>query len=284
VSAKSTPADVHVPPRDIHFNVNAAKTGHWLSGDPIGTAVFNALSITFPDGERVFIDAVRAFRDGLPPKLAEDVKGFIAQESIHSREHHALNQLIDRELYPVAEIETEFRERIAFARSRGPMRMLLSTIALEHFTAMMADMHAKHLDLFDGADPEIEKMWRWHAMEETEHKAVAFDVFMHATQHWSPFQRYMRRCITMALITFLFTRNITDFAAKLLTADGYSYKDALKAVKRYVWREPGIFSRGWRTYFAWYRPGFHPWDEDNRVLVAHWKAEFDADATAPVPA
>jgi len=278
--AKTTPADVNVPPRDIHFDVEAAKSGHWLGGDPVGTAVFNALSLTFPDGERVFIDAVRHYRDRVSGKLSEDVKGFIAQEAIHSREHHRLNQLIDRERYPVAEIEAAVRERVAFARSRGPIRMLISTIALEHFTAMMAEAHARHIDLFAKADPGIERMWRWHAMEETEHKAVAYDVFMAVTKHWLPLQRYLRRTLAMAMITMLFTSNIIHYACLLLQADGYSYKDARKAVRRFVWREPGIFSRGWKTYFAWYRPGFHPWDQDTRALVASWKAEFDADVSA----
>lgn len=281
MTAKSTPADVHMPPRDIHFDVEAAKSGHWLGGDPVGTAVFNALSLTFPDGERMFIDAVRHYRDRVSGKLKDDVKGFIAQEAIHSREHHHLNQLIDREKYPVAEVEAGAKERVAYARSRGPMGMLISTIALEHFTAMMADSHARHADLFENADPGIERMWRWHAMEETEHKAVAYDVFLEVTKDWPPIKRYLRRTIAMALITYLFSARIVHYAALLLTADGYTYKDAKKAVRRYVWKTPGIFSRNKKTYFAWYRPGFHPWDEDNRALVASWKAEFDAEvATA----
>lgn len=286
MTAKTTPADVTIPPRDLHFDVAAARNRHWLGGDPVGTAVFNALSLTFPDGERMFVDAVRHYRGQVSGKLAEDVKGFIAQEFIHSREHHHLNELIDRERYPVAEIEAAVKERVAFARSGGPMRILMSTIVLEHFTAMMADAHARHRDLFENTDPAIERMWRWHAMEETEHKAVAFDVFNEVTKAWSPLQRYFRRTFAMAMISYFFTRNIVHYAALLLAADGYSYKSARKAVGRYVWRTPGLFTRNAKTYFAWYRPGFHPWDEDNRALVAEWKAEFDAAAApaAAVPA
>jgi len=277
---KTTPADVDVLPRDIRFNLDEAGKGHWLGGDPVGTAVFNALSLTFPDGERMFMDAVRHYRPQLTGKLLEDVKGFIAQEAIHSREHHGLNQLIDRDRYPVAEIEAEVRQRTSFARTRGPMAMLISTIALEHFTAMMAEMHMAHQDLFEGTSPDIESLWRWHAMEETEHKAVAYDVFMEVTRDWSPFLRWRRRAISMAIITVMFTRNITRYAARLLEADGYTPKAALKAVNRYVWGRPGLFKRGWKTYFAWYRPGFHPWDQDNRPELAGWKAEFDAAAAA----
>lgn len=280
MTVKSTPADIQVPARDIRFDLAGAKNGHWLGGDPVGTAVFNALSITFPDGERMFIDAVKNYRKDLGGKLAEDVRGFIAQEAIHSREHHQLNQIIDRERYPVSEIEAAANVRIDEARSRGPMSMLMSTIALEHFTAMMADVFAENTSLFDGVSPDIERLWRWHAMEETEHKGVAFDVFMHATRHWSPLKRYARRVFAMTLITYMFTANITTFAARLLEADGYSPAEARKAVKNYVWRNPGLFSKGWRTYFSWYRPGFHPWDHDNRALIARWKEDFTTPKAA----
>jgi len=275
---KTTPGDLTVQPRDIRFSLDDARKGHWLGGDPVGTAVFNALSLTFPDGERVFMDAVKNYRHLLTGKLAEDVRGFIAQEAIHSREHHQLNSLIDRERYPVAEVEAAIRGRVELVRGRGKMAMLLSTIALEHFTAMMAEMHARHRDLFDGAPAGVEQLWRWHAMEETEHKAVAYDVFLEVTKDWPPLRRYMIRCRAMVLVTLMFTRNISRYAARLLEADGYTPKTALKAVKRFVWGNPGIFRRGWKTYLAWYRPGFHPWDQDDRALVSDWKAEFDAAA------
>ena len=278
MTAKRTPDDVVLHPRDIHFDLEAARNNHWMGGDPVATAVFNAMSLTFPDGERLFMDAVKHYRGELKGKLLDDVRDFIRQEAIHSREHHLLNELIDTQKYPVGEVLEQIRGRIKESRDRGPMGMLLSTIALEHFTAMLADLFAAQRDLFDGVEPDIERMWRWHAMEETEHKAVAYDVYMEVTKGWSPFQRYMRRCMAMAIITFLFTRNIGRYAARLLEADGYTPKAALKAVNRYLWTEPGLFARGWKIYLAWFRPGFHPWDQDNRGLVAEWKAEFDAAA------
>ena len=79
MTRKTTPADVEVSPRDIHFDASLTNSGHWLDGDPVATAVFNALSLTFPDGERLFMDAVRHYRDRVSGKLAEDVRGFIAQ-------------------------------------------------------------------------------------------------------------------------------------------------------------------------------------------------------------
>ena len=279
MTQKRTPADIAVRPRNLRFDVAPAvkgsRNGHWM-GDQVATAVFNALSLTFPDGEKMFIDAVRHFRPQLTGKLLEDVQGFIAQEGIHAREHAVLNRLVDRERYPVAEIEAMIRARIDMARERGPYAMLFSTIALEHFTAMMAEDHMAHPELFAGTPAEIERMWRWHAMEETEHKAVAFDVFLEVTKHWTPLLRWRRRMLSMMIVTWNFTRNIAKYSAMLLVAEGYSPEAARKAVRGYLWGRPGMFRRGWRTYFAWYRPGFHPWDVDNRAELAGWKAEYDA--------
>jgi len=275
MAMKQSPEDVTIIPRDIRFDVSAAQQGHWMDGDPVATAVMNTLSLTFPDGERLFIDAVRAYKDDVSGKIAQDVKDFITQEAIHSREHHMLNKVINREKYPVDRIEGMIRERIAFSRAGGPMRMLISTICLEHFTAMLADMRALHQDMFSKTDPGIERLWRWHAMEETEHKAVTYDVFMEVTKHWSPWKRYSRRCLAMALISYHFTRNIATYASWMLEADGYTPKEAQKAVKQFLWKKPGFFARGWKIWITWFKPGFHPWDHDNRELMADWKAEFD---------
>lgn len=275
IERRSQPKGLDIVPRDIRFAIEQARGTHWLGGDPVGTAVMNALSLTFPDGEKLFVDAVRHFRDRVDGMLRDEVKRFIAQEAAHSREHHALNQLVDTTKYPVAEILAHVRERIGMTRARGPYAMLLATIALEHFTAMMADLHMVHRELFENADPEITRLWRWHALEETEHKAVAYDVFMVVTRHWSPLKRYQLRCWSMAYITWQFTRNIANHAVSLLAADGYDPKTARKAVRRFLWGKPGLFRRGWRLYFAWYRPGFHPWDHDNRASIAAWRAEFE---------
>jgi predicted metal-dependent hydrolase len=282
----STPTDVSPQPRDLRFDLEAHRGTHWMNGDPVGTAVFNALSLTFPDGEKMFMDSVRHYRSRLTGRLAEDVRAFLAQEAIHAREHHALNSLIDRGRYPVAEIESRIRKRIAFARKRGPIRMLCATTALEHFTAMMAETHDLMQDkLFGRTAPELERLWRWHSLEETEHKAVAFDVFMEVTRDWPAWRRYMLRVWSMVFISFMFTRNITQYASLLLQAEGYAPREARKAVRRFLWGDPGIFRANPRTYFAWYRPGFHPWDIDNRAQMARWQAEFAAEtAAAGIPA
>ncbi|WP_419321330.1 metal-dependent hydrolase [Caulobacter sp. ErkDOM-E] len=271
---RTTPEDVTVTPRDLHFDTQAVGKGAWLGGDVVGTAVFNALSLTFPDGERLFMDAVRHYRPKLSGKLLDDAKAFITQEAIHSREHVAMNGGLDRDRYPVAAIEAQVKERTAMVRGRGPMAMLGATIALEHFTSMMADSFMREDDLFKNTDPEMKRLWQWHALEETEHKAVAFDVFQEVTKGWKPLDRYRLRVRVMVLISIMFTRNITIYASDLLVADGMKPGVARAKVLWFLFGTPGLFRRCANEYWAWYRPSFHPWDHDNRERLAGLRNQF----------
>jgi uncharacterized protein len=269
-----TPLDILVTPRDVHFRTESARGTAWLGGNPVATAVFNALSLTFPDGERLFIDSVRAFRGQLQGKLAEDARAFITQEVIHSREHASLNAHLDRSHYPVDRIEGSVRRRLGYLRGLGPMRMLGVTIALEHFTSMLADMFDSDPELWAGTPEEILRLWRWHAMEETEHKAVAFDVFQEVTRDWSALRRCLFRWHIMALTSVHFTVDVIRFAAALLAADGIGRWRARWQVTRFLFGEPGIFRKLGPRYRDWYRPGFHPWDYDNRAKLEQWRAQF----------
>lgn len=277
MSTAHTPAGLTLPVRNLRLTPDQAAARHWFGGDPVGTAVMNALSLTFPDGEKLFIDAVRHFRGAAEGELVEQIRGFILQEAVHAREHEALNRLIDRERYPGADrVATLTRERTNQAREHGPMTMLLVTIALEHFTAIMADQLLQEDSLTGQVPTEIARLWRWHAVEETEHKAVAFDVYLAVTRNWSRWRQYRARCLTMLLVSVNFTRHITDYACLLLEADGYSKREALRAVRRHLWSKPGLFRRGWRSWLAWFKPSFHPWSLPAATAFAAWKSEFDA--------
>ena len=269
-----TPAEVSVIPRDIHFRTESAEPAAWLGGDRVATAVFNALSLTFPEGERLFIDAVRKFRAVANGKLAEDVRAFIAQEAIHSREHAALNARLDRDHYPVDFIEASTHKRLSFIRKLGPMRMLGVTIALEHFTAMLADTFDAYPELWTATPEELVRLWRWHAMEETEHKAVAFDVFNEVTKQWSAGRRYRFRARVMVLVSMHFAVNITRYAVALLVADGMGRWAARWRVLRFLFGKPGLFRRLGPRYRAWFHPSFHPWDHDNRAKLQQWRRQY----------
>ena len=133
-----TPSDLSITPRDRRFGREAAAPRLWHGGRVEATAIYNALSTTFPAGEAFFVESVRAFRKGAPPKLAEDIKGFTTQEAIHSREHDAFNKRATMAGYDLTKLEAQVERRLAITRGKPPVVSLAATMALEHFTAILA--------------------------------------------------------------------------------------------------------------------------------------------------
>src|SRR3954466_1426289 len=133
-----TPADLTITPRDRRFGREATTPRLWHGGRVEAPAIYNALSTTFPAGEAFFVESVRKFRDGAPPRLAEEIKGFTTQEAIHSREHDAFNKRATRSGYDLSKLEQRVEWRLSITRSKAPVVSLAATMALEHFTAILA--------------------------------------------------------------------------------------------------------------------------------------------------
>lgn len=267
---------VAVIPRNLRFVRDQIDAKNW-AGNPVATAVFNALSLTFPDGERMFMDSVRHFKHLTDGKLLEEANAFITQEAIHTREHVMLNKSLEGKHYPTEEIRKIIRARQKIAEDRGPMAMLIATICLEHFTAMLGNDILTHPEMVKEYPEEVARLWLWHALEETEHKAVAYDVYQVATKDWTGWQRYIRRCMALIIITLNFAGNINTFAAMLLQADGMGKWEARARVFWHLWGKPGFFRKGWVGYFDWFKPNFHPWQHDNSALLESWRQKFAAE-------
>jgi uncharacterized protein len=260
-------AGVAITVRDWRFD-RGSKPRWWLNGDPVATAWHNSLSATFPRGEAFFVESVKAFRDGAPPRLAEDIRNFIAQEVNHSREHIAFNRAAADAGYDLVEIDRMVGEWIGKARARPPIFSLAATIALEHFTAMMAHEILRHPRHLSGADPESAAMWRWHAIEEIEHKGVAFDTFLHATRDWSRWRRWNLKSLVMLRVTRDFIRNRTRDALELLAQDGMTGRRVRWRLYAYLWWKPGVLRRLLPAWLSYFMPGFHPWNHDDSQLIA----------------
>ena len=170
--------------RDLRFGRGDKLARWWCNGDPVATAWMNSLSASFPRGEALFIEAVKAFREGAPPPLEREIRAFIQQEVNHSREHLAFNRAASEAGYDLTAIDARIAENNAKARARPPIVQLALTIALEHFTAMFAHIFLADPDVFFDPNGPQAAIWRWHAIEEIEHKGVAYDTFLHATRGW----------------------------------------------------------------------------------------------------
>ncbi len=266
--------NITVTPRNIRFAHDLPKAATWAGGDVVATAVFNALSLTFPDGERMFMDAVRHYKHLCTGKLLEDANAFIIQEAIHTREHVMLNKVMDGQNYPLDAIRANIKYRTQMAEKMGPMTMLAATIALEHFTALLGNAMLEDGSLLEGAPDDVRRMWQWHALEETEHKAVAYDVFNVATAGMGKWHRFSIRARAMFFITIQFSLNITQYSSMLLAADGMNRTKATFKVLWFLFGKPGFFRTGWKGYWDWYKPSFHPWDHDNSAMLDKWRLVF----------
>jgi predicted metal-dependent hydrolase len=273
-----TPPDLSITPRDRRFGRETNLTRLWHGGSVEATAIYNALSATFPIGEAYFVESVRAFREGAPAKLADEIKAFTTQEAIHSREHDAFNKRAERSGYDLSKLEQRVGERLSITKDRPAIVNVAATMALEHFTAILAHQllaNPKHLE---GADPETADLWRWHACEEIEHKGVAYDTWLYATRHWPRFKRWKVKAKVMLLVTRNFLVDRTAGSLELMRQDGVTGLSAWTRLLWYLWLRPAMFRKIAGAWFSYFLPGFHPWNEDDRHLLAAY------DKTAKVQA
>lgn len=267
-----TPADLSITPRDRRFGRHAAEPRLWHGGRVEATAIYNALSTTFPRGEAFFVESVRAFREGAPARLAEEIKAFTTQEAIHSREHDAFNKRAIEAGYDLSKLEAQVEKRLAITNGKPPIVSLAATMALEHFTAILAHQLLANPRHLERADPQAADLWRWHAVEEIEHKGVAYDTWLHATRGWPRWRRWKLKARVMLYVTRNFVVDRTAGALELMRQDGVTGFRAWSMLLWHLWVSPGMFRRIAGAWFRYFLPGFHPWDEDDRALLGAYGA------------
>lgn len=263
-SARRAPPAITV--RRLPEGPNAATPRHWFDGLAFETHFFNALSSTFPEGERFFIQAVRHYAPQVEdPALQAQVKAFIGQEGQHSREHDGHMALLEAQGFTgLARANAVLHRICRFYLRVLPRYSLAVTIAIEHVTAVFAHhLLGEPARWLDRMHPDMQPLWRWHAVEETEHKAVAFDVYR-ATGGGE----VLRALAMLHVMVFMFA----EFCGRhlyLLYVDGVLGDAAgWRRGTRFLWGRGGLLRLAFRDLLAYLRPGFHPWQRDDRDLLA----------------
>jgi uncharacterized protein len=242
---------------------------HWFGGNALATQIVNGVNLLFPDGERFFVRSVKKVLDRLDaPDLVQQARGFFGQEGRHAHAHEdffatmrAQGYQIDRFLALYEKVTYETLER------RLPeMVNLAGTAACEHFTAILAEGVLEG-GVLDEAHPEMRRLLLWHAAEEIEHRAVAFDVFARAGG------TYAQRMAGLALVT-LFLGGWWLVATTMLLAQDRRSLRALRADGQQILGRRGllrrVFVRGIRDYM---RRDFHPLDRDLDGLARRYLEE-----------
>lgn len=270
-----TPADLTITPRDLRFGRGEATPRWWHGGSPYLTALFNCLSATFPKGEAFFIESVRQYREGADERLLGEIRAFTTQEVIHSREHVAFNARAEEAGYDLSLLDAKVDQRLGETRSKPPIVPLAATMALEHFTAILAHELLKNPRHLAGADTVSADLWRWHAVEEIEHKGVAYDTWLAATRDWPRFRRWKVKAMVMLYVTRNFVVDRTEGALELLRQDGITGLRAWVPLMWVMWGRPGVMRKVFSAWAKFFLPGFHPWNEDDRALIAGWDSTYD---------
>jgi predicted metal-dependent hydrolase len=245
---------------------------HYVSGDLVMSHIVSMLSATFPEGEDFFVRSVRHYSDQITdPELKKQVAGFIGQEVTHGREHRALNERLQAMGYPTRFVDNFVRKGLAREeRLFGPAYCLAVTAALEHYTATLAEklLTSKDAQALLGTN-EVRSMLLWHALEESEHKSVAFDVFQTAVGNEKLRVRAMR-VTTCTFLFFVAMHTIHSLLRDRATYHPVRLAKSIAALRHSPFVEKDVIAK----LRAYNKPGFHPDDNDNTELIATWTAQL----------
>ncbi|MBP0597497.1 metal-dependent hydrolase [Herbaspirillum sp. LeCh32-8] len=263
-------AIIDLPIRKLAVDLASGFSRHWHGGDAYRSMYFNALSMSFPVGEQFFIDSVRAGAATLPQDerhapLQAMVAQFVGQEATHRHLHSLYNRHLETH-----NLRNRWQgwaqRRVNWSRRFGlsPRNVVAVTAAYEHLTAVFADTLLRH-DLMQGAEEQMQTLWRWHAAEETEHKAVAFELYR--AMGGGALRRIAWYCYVFCI--FSLESNVQTLLN--LKRDG-------SLLRRSTWGSALAFWFGRtgqlrlcaRALMAYLRPTFHPDDDDNRAAAAQW--------------
>ena len=271
-SEPTVPQDADFVPKEIRSPLSPDTPRYWFDNHPFKTHFFNALSTSFPVGERFFIRSVRNYESRITdPRLKNQVLQFVGQEGRHRVEHNHHIDLLLQQGYGGIQVFERFVQRLLdFLNKHFPLYSLAATVSIEHLTAIMADQLLRHPERWSAPmHPDMRLLWQWHAVEETEHKAVAFDVYQQV------FGSYYLRVFAMLLESSGFLLDILARTIYFLWKDGklFNLRLWIQGII-FVWGPKGVFGSVMLEYFKFYLPGFHPWQNDNRELIEEFLREY----------
>lgn len=247
---------------------------HYLGGNPVKTQFFNALNLAFPDGERFFVRAVNDHKARIEdPKLLAEIRAFSGQEGQHANQHERFFQVLARQGYEVDSMLSRMRRMSRWATRNLPRSLRLSmTAGAEHYTATLASLVFKH-DLVGECDPTLRDLIEWHALEEIEHKHVAYDVLQKLYRYNYPLRilGYVVASLFVAAWAYAGTRELLlqDGRARRLSLAGYRRARNAALADKTVRRFRVDMRRALLDYL---RPGFHPNQHDDTALLSTHRA------------
>ena len=276
--------------RRLGVDLSKGFSRHWNGGDAVRTAFCNALSMSFPEGEQFFIDAVREAAKHLPRTPENEalhalVRDFVGQEATHRHLHGAYNTHLEKQGL-VNTWGPRVLRRLVVARKRmfsksekGYMHELALTAAYEHFTAIFGELTLDRIDqpgdVLAGAEEPLKTLWRWHAAEECEHKSVAFELYQRLGGNY----RWRMRWFAYVLVQF--TLDASRQTLRNLWDDRTLHRPSTwLAAARFLLGRHGLVWRITLPLMNYRRRDFHPNESGNPGLSPQWLSSHRSSWTA----
>ena len=259
------PKAVGITVRKPHFNPKAIKR-HYFANSPVMSHLLTGLSSTFPIGEQFFVHSVRNVRDKVKSEtLKAEISAFIGQEAMHSKAHAEFNDAWRTAEYNLDSFQAWLARKDKYVKNLDPKIQLAITCAFEHFTALLGGYILRHPEVLSSLDDDAIKLWVWHAIEEIEHRAVAFDVYQEVYGD-DKIRRLIMRSVTTGFASLTFYS-----ASRLFLQDK---KKSLPKVGGNIF---GLYLLGKMViqltpeYLSYYKKDFHPAEIDYQKIVEYWK-------------
>ena len=271
--------DRPITPRLPQLAIDAELPRSWAFDNVLATALIDSVSMLFPAGERFFVRSVHHYlqhsEKPLPAELKAQIQGFFAQEGRHAQQHERLNRVLGLQGYDVSGF-LRLYERICYhyiERVSPPALRLSATAAAEHFTAILADNFLRMTELTEKLEPNMRRLLLWHAAEEIEHKAVAYDQLMAIDDSYTLRTGVMNLALVgFYLITFGNTLYFMAQDRSLFKLKEWSTMFDVFFGKYDLARKSVL------KFLEYYKPDFHPWDNENYHLAQNALAGYDAKA------
>ena len=270
-SYQNRPKAIGITVRRLQFNPQAIRR-HYFANSPVMSHLLTALSSTFPIGEQFFVHSVRNVRDKVKDEtLQAQIAAFIGQEAMHSKAHAEFNAAWRSEDYNLDRFQAWLARKDDYVKNLHPKIQLAITCAFEHFTALLGGYILRHPEVLATLDEDAAKLWVWHAIEEIEHRAVAFDVYQ-AVYGDDKIRRMIMRSVTTgfaSLTLYSATRLFLQDKKKSLPKVGGNIFGFYLLGKMFLQLAP--------EYLAYFKTDFHPSEIDYTKLISDWKQRLAED-------
>lgn len=260
--------DAAILVRKPRLDFNAPIDRFYLGDNPVKTHIFNALNLLFPDGERFFVKSVHDHaKDITDPKLLQDLRAFAGQEGQHAHQHERFFSVLAQQGYSFERLLGRFQGLARWSKRLPRSVRLAITAGAEHYTATMAALLLES-DMLDQCNPTMRDLITWHALEEIEHKNVAYDVLVACYPRSSYPLRiagFLAASAVIAGFTFAGLRALLIQDGRRGRLSRARFQAARAALSE--GRELRFRRKLRAALLKYFVPGFHPSQHDDRAVL-----------------